>query len=109
MRIAVMTDVHANLPALQAALRDIGEQGCEEIYHTGDAIGIAVAYNVFRSVACGEKTARLWFAEEAMTGRTRSISPSSNKECRCRTNERTPGIPLARLSGADCGLAMRRD
>jgi predicted phosphodiesterase len=40
MRIAVMTDVHANLPALQAALRDIGEQGCDEIYHTGDAIGI---------------------------------------------------------------------
>jgi predicted phosphodiesterase len=40
MRIAVMTDVHANLPALQVALRGIGEQGCDIIYHSGDAIGI---------------------------------------------------------------------
>jgi len=28
---------------------------------------IAVAYNVFSTGACGEKTARTWFAEEAMT------------------------------------------
>lgn len=40
MRIAVITDAHANLPALQVALQDIGEQGCDAIYHTGDAIGI---------------------------------------------------------------------
>ncbi len=40
MRIAVMTDAHANLPALRAALRDIGEHGYDAIYHTGDAIGI---------------------------------------------------------------------
>ena len=45
----------------------------------------AVAYNVFSTSACGEKPARLWFTEEAMTG---------------RTNESTPGVPLARLSGA---------
>ena len=51
-----------------------------------------------------------WLPEtEAMTGPTRSISPSSNKECMCRSNEGTPGIPLAQLSGANCGLAMRRD
>lgn len=35
-----MTDVHANLPALEAALEAIREEGCETIYHTGDAIGI---------------------------------------------------------------------
>ncbi len=35
-----MTDVHANLPALRAALRDIEGHGCDLIYHTGDAIGI---------------------------------------------------------------------
>jgi hypothetical protein len=29
---------------------------------------IAVAYNVFSTVTCGVKTARLWFAEEAMAG-----------------------------------------
>ena len=70
---------------------------------------IAVVYNMFNSVVCGEKTVRLWFAEEAMAWRTRSISPYSNKECMCRTNERTPGIAMTQLSGADCGQAMRRD
>ena len=39
MRFAVITDVHANLPALEAALAVIGELGCESVYHTGDAVG----------------------------------------------------------------------
>jgi predicted phosphodiesterase len=39
-RIAVITDVHANLPALDAALAAIARAGCDAIYHTGDAIGI---------------------------------------------------------------------
>ena len=41
MKVAVLTDVHANLPALEATLRAIEDAGCEAIYHTGDAIGIA--------------------------------------------------------------------
>ena len=40
MKIAVLTDVHGNLPALQAALRAIGREGGDAIFHTGDAIGI---------------------------------------------------------------------
>jgi predicted phosphodiesterase len=40
MKIAVMTDVHGNLPALEAALGAIHKEGCDAIYHTGDAIGI---------------------------------------------------------------------
>lgn len=39
-RIAVVTDVHANLPALEAALAEIDRLGADEVYHTGDAIGI---------------------------------------------------------------------
>ena len=39
-RIAVFTDVHANLPALDAALKEIDRLGADVIYHTGDAIGI---------------------------------------------------------------------
>lgn len=39
-RIAVCTDVHANLPALDAALAAIGRLGADALYHTGDAIGI---------------------------------------------------------------------
>jgi predicted phosphodiesterase len=40
MRIAVLTDVHGNLPALQAALQSIRKEGCDAIFHTGDAIAI---------------------------------------------------------------------
>ena len=40
MRIAVITDVHANLPALDAALESIQAEGCDAVFHTGDAIGI---------------------------------------------------------------------
>ncbi|MBL8992010.1 MAG: metallophosphoesterase family protein [Spirochaetia bacterium] len=40
MKLAVITDVHANLPALRAALAAIENEGCDEIIHTGDAIDI---------------------------------------------------------------------
>ena len=40
MRIAVMMDVHANLPALEAALGSIRAEGCDAIFHTGDVIAI---------------------------------------------------------------------
>jgi predicted phosphodiesterase len=39
-RIAVITDAHANLPALDAALAAIRGDGVVAVYHTGDAIGI---------------------------------------------------------------------
>ena len=35
-----MTDVHANLPALQAVMKAISADGYDIIVHTGDAIGI---------------------------------------------------------------------
>ncbi len=40
MKIAVLTDVHGNLPALRAALQAIRREGCDAIFHTGDSIGI---------------------------------------------------------------------
>lgn len=39
MRFIVITDVHANLPALDAALRAIHREGYDLLIHTGDAIG----------------------------------------------------------------------
>ena len=39
-KIAIITDAHANLPALDAALAAIGSEGCDAIYHVGDAIAI---------------------------------------------------------------------
>ncbi|MCB9430839.1 MAG: metallophosphoesterase family protein [Ardenticatenaceae bacterium] len=40
MKIAIITDVHANLPALEAALAAIAREGCDQIIHLGDVIGI---------------------------------------------------------------------
>lgn len=39
-KIAVITDVHGNLPALEVVLREIKRMGCDAIFHTGDAISI---------------------------------------------------------------------
>jgi putative phosphoesterase len=38
-RVAVITDIHANLPALQAALARIDELGIEAVYCGGDLVG----------------------------------------------------------------------
>jgi predicted phosphodiesterase len=38
-RIALFSDVHANLPALDAVLADIGAQGVREVYCLGDLVG----------------------------------------------------------------------
>ncbi|MCB8945983.1 MAG: metallophosphoesterase [Ardenticatenaceae bacterium] len=40
MKIAVITDVHANLPALQAVLRAIEQEGYDLLVHLGDAVAI---------------------------------------------------------------------
>lgn len=40
MRIVVLTDIHANLPALNAALAAIESHGYDLLVHTGDAIAI---------------------------------------------------------------------
>jgi putative phosphoesterase len=39
MTVAVITDIHANLPALEAALRRIEELGIERVYCGGDLVG----------------------------------------------------------------------
>jgi putative phosphoesterase len=38
-RIAVITDIHANLVALEAALERIGDDGIEQVYCGGDLVG----------------------------------------------------------------------
>jgi predicted phosphodiesterase len=40
MKIAVFTDAHANLPATKAVLKAIEAEGCDRIYHLGDAVAI---------------------------------------------------------------------
>lgn len=40
MKLALISDVHANFPALQAVVADIQQRGCHRIIHLGDAIAI---------------------------------------------------------------------
>jgi len=39
MKIAIMSDIHANLEALTCVLQDIQEQGCQLTYCLGDVVG----------------------------------------------------------------------
>jgi predicted phosphodiesterase len=39
MHVAIVSDIHANLPALEAVLTDIDETGVEEIWCLGDVVG----------------------------------------------------------------------
>ena len=39
MRIAVMGDIHANLPALRAVIDDVARIGADELYCVGDVVG----------------------------------------------------------------------
>jgi predicted phosphodiesterase len=42
VRTALISDIHANLPALEAVLADIGRRGdCDAVYHLGDLVGYA--------------------------------------------------------------------
>lgn len=43
MRIALFSDIHANLPALEACLESIEQQGTDAVYCLGDLVG----YNVW--------------------------------------------------------------
>jgi predicted phosphodiesterase len=41
MKIALISDIHANLPALDAVLADIAARGVTTTYHLGDLVGYA--------------------------------------------------------------------
>ncbi|MBA3316973.1 MAG: metallophosphoesterase family protein [Gemmatimonadales bacterium] len=41
MRYALISDIHANLPALRAVLADIERRGASSIHHIGDLVGYA--------------------------------------------------------------------
>ena len=40
MKIIVIADAHANLPALRAVLEEIDQIGYDQLFHIGDAIAI---------------------------------------------------------------------
>lgn len=77
MRYALISDIHANLPALDAVLTDIDTAGVDAIYHLGDLVGYAPWPN--------EVVARI--AERGMpgvAGNYDSTVATNYKHCGCR-------------------------
>lgn len=77
MRYALISDIHANLPALDAVLAEIDDRGVDAIYHLGDLVGYAPWPN--------EVVARI--AERAIAGvagNYDSTVATDYKHCGCR-------------------------
>src|SRR4026209_1114635 len=45
MRIALFSDIHANLPGLEACLKNIEEQKADAVYCLGDLVGYNISPN----------------------------------------------------------------
>jgi len=81
MRLALISDIHANLPALDAVLADIARRGVDATYHLGDLVGYAPWPN--------EVVARLRDANIAgISGNYDSTVATDYKHCGCRYEDR---------------------
>lgn len=77
MRLALISDIHANLPALDAVLADIDAAGVDATYHLGDLVGYAPWPN--------EVVARITERSIAgVAGNYDSTVATDYKHCGCR-------------------------
>jgi len=78
MRYALISDVHANLPALQAVLADIaGRPMIDATYHLGDLVGYAPWPNETTALLRG-------FHIEGVAGNYDSTTATDYEHCGCR-------------------------
>ena len=93
MRYALLSDVHANLPALDAVLADLDARGdVDAVYHLGDLVGYATSPN--------EVVARLRARGVAgVAGNYDSTVATDHQHCGCRS-EGARQEELAHLSYA---------
>lgn len=77
MRLALISDVHANLPALEAVLDDIAASAVDATYHLGDLVGYAPWPN-----EVVERIAREGIA--GVAGNYDSTVATDYKYCGCR-------------------------
>ena len=79
MRIALISDIHANLPALDAVLADIDRRGdVDAVYHAGDLVGYSRSPNeVWRD--CGSA------GSPGVAGNYDSTVATDYEHCGCRS------------------------
>ena len=78
MRLALVSDIHANLPALDAVLDDIARRDVAGVYHLGDLVGY--------SSAPSEVVERLHAAGiPGVSGNYDSTVATGYKHCGCRS------------------------
>ena len=78
MQYALISDIHSNLPALDAVLADIDRRGITAIYHLGDLVGYSAGPN--------EVVARLIErAIPGVSGNYDSTIANDYKHCGCRS------------------------
>ena len=77
MRYALISDIHANLPALEAVLADIDRRHVDAVYHLGDLVGYAPWPNEVVALLRSRKIA-------GIAGNYDSTVGANYKHCGCR-------------------------
>ena len=67
--VAIVTDIHANLPALEAALARIEELAIEQIYCGGDLVGYGPHPNEVRALIADRQMATIYGNYDYAIGR----------------------------------------
>lgn len=115
MRYALISDIHANLPALQAVLRDIASrEGVDATYHLGDLVGYAPWPDEVVEMLIA-------FSIPGVAGNYDSTVATDYKHCGCQYEDPhqeqlshlsyawTRAHVSARTKGFLCGLPFRID
>jgi predicted phosphodiesterase len=116
MKYALISDVHANLPALEAVLADIDARGIDAVYHLGDLVGYAPWPNEVVELIRSRGIT-------GVAGNYDSTVATSYKHCGCRyedarqeelshlsyawTRARTSGVNKAWLAGLPFRIDVR--
>lgn len=104
MRCALISDIHANLPALTAVLDDAARRGVDGIYHLGDVVGYAPWPNECAALLQSRHVA-------GIAGNYDSTVATDYKHCGCKYEDPAQEA-LAHLSyewtRAHCGAETKR-